>query len=161
MFARKVLFEHVGLEGYGPGVEGEGVEGHAGDCFEDRGVFEGLLNGDPPGKGRVARREHGGTVQGRAITKRFNDDPARAFFVRVHFIGRELAGDGDRAMEIIGMGRAEAGNGPAGLCPRYGVVRMGMDDAADVWEGAVEGDVGGKIDRWAQAGAEGEAMRNR
>ena len=53
-------------------------------------------------------------------------------------------------MEVVGVGGAEAGNRAAGLRPGGGELGVGVDDAADLREFAVEQGVGVEIARGAQ-----------
>ena len=66
------------------------------------------------------------------------------------FFGGERFGDGDGAVEVVGVGGAEAGDGPAGLRPGGGELGVGVDDAADLGELAVEEGVGVEVAGGAQ-----------
>ena len=52
VLAAEVLVEDVGREG-GGGIEGQGVEVHAGDDFQHDGVEDGFTGGDAPCEGTV------------------------------------------------------------------------------------------------------------
>ena len=54
------------------------------------------------------------------------------------FFCSERLGDGNRAVKVVGVRGAEAGNGAAGLCPGGGELRMRVDDAANLGELPVE-----------------------
>jgi hypothetical protein len=64
--------------------------------------------------------------------------------------GGEGLSDGNRAVEVVGVGGAEAGNFASGLRPGGGELRVGVDDAANGGEFAIEEGVGVEIARWAQ-----------
>ena len=52
--------------------------------------------------------------------------------------GGEGFGDRNRAMEVVGVSGAEAGNGAAGLGPGGGELGVGVDDAADLGKFAIK-----------------------
>jgi hypothetical protein len=59
--------------------------------------------------------------------------------------GGERLCDGNGAVEVVGVGGAEAGDGAASLGPGGGKFRVGVDDATDLGELAVEESVGVEI----------------
>ena len=143
------------------GVELGGVEGHEGYVFEDDGVVGGFGGGSAPGEGGVAADEDGGDFEGvdggRDVQEAAGDLLAGVEDVVAGdlFVG-EVAGDGDRAVEVVGVGGAEGGDGLAGLGPGGGEGGVGVDDGSDGREGAVEVEVGVEVGGGAEgAGAEG------
>ena len=130
------------------GVELVDGDLHAGDGFEGDGVFEGFFGGAAPDEGGVAGDEDGGHIVGveGGGAETFDDDFAGVeFVVGGNFGGGELAGAGDGAVEVVGVGGAEAGDFAVGLGEGGGVEGVGVDDAADVGEVLVEVEVGGGV----------------
>lgn len=58
---------------------------------------------------------------------------------------------GDGAVEVVGVGGAEGGDGHAGLSEGGGVLGVGVDDGTDGWELAVQKGVGVEIGGGAEA----------
>jgi hypothetical protein len=124
------------------------AEGEAGDVFEDVGVFDGGGGGFSPCERRVAGAEDAGDLERVEIVPAEVADDDYAGVVLVAgggFLGGERVGEWDGALEVIGVGGAEAGDGTAGLCPGGGEFGVGVDDAADGGELAVEIKVGGEV----------------
>ena len=95
----------------------------------------------PQAKGAWPATRTPGTATGSRLcsTEALDDDGAGVADVGFsHFGGGEGLGDGNRAVEVVGVGGAEAGNRAAGLGPGGGELRVRVDDAADLWELAVE-----------------------
>ena len=61
--------------------------------------------------------------------------------VAASFVGEGL-GAGDGAVEVVGVGGAEGGDGEAGLGEAGGVLGVSVDDGADGEEVAIEEGVG-------------------
>lgn len=68
--------------------------------------------------------------------------PVFFFVVVVDLLRGEGAADGDFAVEVVGVGGAEAGDAAAGLGEDGGVGAVGVADGADGGPGAVEFEVG-------------------
>jgi hypothetical protein len=73
------------------------------------------------------------------------DGAGVANVARRDFLGGESLRNRDRAMEVIGVGGSEAGNGLAGLGPGGGEFGVGVNDAADLGEFAVKQGMGVEI----------------
>ena len=122
-------------------AEQNGVEGQAGDVLKDIGVLDGFGDGYSPGEGSVAGDQDSGNGDGVeiAVAESLSDDFAGIADVCLGDLpGGEGIGDRNGAVKIVGVGGAEAGDGAACLRPRGGKLRVGVDDAADLREGAVE-----------------------
>src|ERR1019366_7802131 len=84
------------------------------------------------------------------------------FVVGADFFGGHFGGDGDGAVEIVGVGGAETWDVAAGLGEAGGGEGMGVNDAADGLEGSVQVEMGWGVGRGAVfsvddlAGFEGE-----
>ncbi len=125
--------------GDGEGIDGEGVgAGAAGVGAQAAAGVGGVggVTGDGSGLDGAAR---GGAEE---------VDDGEAGLVDVaaadSFVG-EGRGDGDGAVEVVGVGGAEGGDGEAGLGEGGGVLGVGVDDGADLWELAVEEGVGVEV----------------
>ena len=130
------------------GDEGEGAIGHAGACFQDYGVVSGVVGVFAPAEGGVSGYEDGGDGEGIDLVLLKVADDGEAGLVDVASVdgfGGEFRGAGDRAVEIVGVGGAEGGNGEAGLGEAGGVLGVGVDDGADGEEFAVEEGVGVEV----------------
>jgi len=117
------------------------AEGQPGDVLKDVGVFHGFGGSSAPRKGRMAGNQYPGNSYGIEIfrVKEPNDDCTGVPYVGfIDFRSGEGLGDRNRAVEVVGVGGAETRNGAAGLCPRCGELRMGVDDAADLRKFAVK-----------------------
>jgi hypothetical protein len=104
-------------------------------------VFDGFGGGFAPGKGGVAGDQDAGNGDGVEALEPEAADDDRAGIALVglgDLLGGEGFGDGNGAVEVVGVGGAEAGNGAAGLSPGGGELGVGVDDAADLGELAVE-----------------------
>ena len=145
VFAQVVFVEEVLWERGGGWVESQGVEGHAGAHFEGDGVVESGECVGAPCEGGVAVLEDAGDGGGVEVemVEGFDDgEPGHAFVACGDFVGGERAADGDLAVEVVGVGGAEAGERFAGLGPCGGGGAVGMADAAGGGEGAVDFEVG-------------------
>src|ERR1700691_592447 len=92
--------------------------------------------------------QYAGDVVGIDVSLRegIHDDAAGVqLIVRADFLGLHFGGDGDVAVKIVGMGGAEAGDIAEGLGEAGCGERMRVDDAADVGEGSVQVQVGGRV----------------
>ena len=133
-------------------LEGEGAVGHARDGLEDDGVVRGVVRGAAPGEGRVAGDEAGGNGEGIdggfvAMGAEALDD-GEAGLVDVAaadgLVG-EWSGDGDGAVEVVGVRGAERRDGEAGLREAGGELGVRVHDGADGGELAVEQRVGVEV----------------
>ena len=89
-------------------------EGKAGDVFEHIGVLDGFGGRGSPGEGSVPGDQH--TRDGDGVeflgAEAAHDHRTRVAHVGLgDFRGGERLGDGDRAVEVVGVGGAEAGDG--------------------------------------------------
>lgn len=148
MFAQEVLIEQESWQRLGVRVEPEGIEGHAGAHFEGNAVVEGAEGIGSPCEGSMTVLQDGGNRGGIDAERGegFGNGAAREEFVGVGgFPGSEHAADRDLAMEVVRMGRAEAGQGPSGLRPCGGGRAMRVADSACGREGAVDFEVSGSV----------------
>ena len=127
-------------------AEGEGAVGHAGDGFEDDGVVGGVVGVAAPAEGGVAGDEDRRDGEGVDAFEALDDGDAGLVDVTAFdgLVGEDL-GDGDGAVEVVGVGGAEGGDGEAGLGEAGGVLGVGVDDGADGEELAVEEGVGVEV----------------
>ena len=134
-------------------AEQDGAEGQAGNVFEDIGMFDGFGWGLSPCKGGVSGDQDAGHCEW-VEAFRFetaDDDCAGVADVGLSdLFGGEGLGDGNGAVEVVGVGCAEAGNGAAGLGPGGGELGMGVNDSADLRELAIEKGVGVEVTGWTQ-----------
>ncbi len=145
VFAEVVFVEEVLGERGGVGVEGEGVEGHAGAHFEGDGVIESGEGVGAPCEGGVAVLEDAGDGGGveLEVVEGFDDgETCHAFVAGGDFFGGEGAADGDFPVEVVSVGGAEAGEWAAGLGPCGGGGAVGVADPCGGGEGAVDFEVG-------------------
>ena len=90
-------------------------------------------------------RGHGDGVDP-ALTEGLDDDPARVeLVILVQLRLAQMAGAGDRAVEIVGVRGAVTGDVLPGLGPAHRVGAVGVDDAADRREGLVEHQMGLRV----------------
>ncbi len=111
-------------------------------------MFHGLGGRFSPGKRRVTSDQHAGNSDGvkPLAAEAADDDGAGVAHIGLgDFFCGERLGHRNRAVEVVGVGGTEAGNGPAGLCPGGGELRVGVDDAANLGKLAVEQGVGVQI----------------
>lgn len=114
-----MLVQHMLRRGQGTGVDGQGQDRHAGNLLEHNGVVYGLRGIFAPGEGAVAGAEHTGHIQrvDAAGFERLDDDLAGVLLVvLVNLSRRQLPRAGDRAVKIVGVGRAKGGQ----VAPRLG-----------------------------------------
>ena len=108
-------------------------------------MVDGLGRVLAPGEGAVAvadDRGHGDGVDA-AFLEGLDDDVAGVELIAlVQLLLRQVARAGDRAVKVVGVGGAEAGDVLPGLGPADGVGAVGVDDAADLREGVVEHQMG-------------------
>ena len=164
MFAEVVAVEE-GLRNAGVvGDQGEGVVGHFGYGFEDYGVVGGVVGVLTPAEGGVAVDEAGGDGEGVDAVELEVVDDGEAGLVDVAaadgFVGEGL-GAGDGAVEVVGVGGAEGGDGEAGLGEAGGELGVGVDDGADGWEFAVEEGVGVEVGGGFEGAVDDLAVRGR
>ena len=129
-------------------LQGEGVVGHFGYAFEDDRVVSGFKGAAAPDKRGVAIDEAGGDGEGIdfVLTKVVDDGTAGLMDVAAgDGLVIERCGAWDRAVEVVGVGGAERGDGEAGLGEAGGELRVGVDDGADGEELAVEQGVGVEV----------------
>ena len=127
--------------GLGIGVDGQGQNCHLCDFFQHNGVVDGLRGVPAPGEGAVAGAEHAGHIHrvDAAVLERLDNDLAGVLLViLVDFLRRQLPRAGDRAVKVIGVGRAEGGQVAPRLGKGHRVDRVGVYDAAQLREGSVQ-----------------------
>ena len=135
-------------------AEKRAAEGEARYVFHHISVFKGGGGGFSPGERRVAGAEDAGNFERIEIVPAevAHDDGASVELVAGgDFLWCELFGAGDGAVEIVGVGGAEAGDGAAGLRPCGGELGVGVDDAAYGGEFSIQKKMGGEV----AGGAEG------
>ena len=145
MFALIVVFGYVSGEAICRGAQGDGAPGEAGYVFEQVGVFDGCCWGLAPGERGVAGDEDARDGDGVEVLfpEEAGYDRAGVEYVGFgYFFGGEWLGDRDGAVEVIGVGGAEAGDGLACLGPGGGEFGVGMNYAADLREFAIEEQMG-------------------
>src|SRR5271157_2548092 len=117
VLAQVVVFGNVhGESGTGRSQE-HAAEGEAGDVFEDVGVLDSLGGGFAPGEGSVAGDQYAGDGDGVEVVaaeKADDDGAGRADIGLCDLLGGEGFGDGNRAVEVVGVCGAKAGDGAAG-----------------------------------------------
>ena len=120
MFAMVVMLGDVVRDSGFWSAQEHTAEGEAGDVLEYVGVFDSFGDVFAPGKRGVAGDKDAGDCNGveGLGTEAADDYGAGIADVGLgDFGGGEGCGDGDGAMEVVGVGGAEARNGPAGLGP--------------------------------------------
>lgn len=148
MFAEVVVLANVIGYRRGRRVQENRTEGKAGNVLEDVRMFYCVRRVFSPGKGSVSsdQRPRNGNGIEPPGAKVSNDDCAGISHVAAgDFLRGEGFGDGDRAVEVIGVRGAEAGDGTSSLRPGGGKFRMCVNDASNRWEFAIEESVGIKI----------------
>ena len=75
---------------------------------------------------------------------------ARVLLILAHLILGHRGRAGDGAVEVVGVRGADVGDVLAGLSPRRGVGRVGVNNTANLGEGFVDFEVGGRVRRGAQ-----------
>jgi hypothetical protein len=148
VFAEVVAVEQ-GLRDAGvAGDEGEGVVGHFCYGFEDYGVVGGGVGVAAPDEWGVAVDEAGGDGEGVDAVELEVVDDGEAGLVDVAALDG-VVGEGlgawDGAVEVVGVGGAEGGDGEAGLGEAGGVLGVGVDYGADGGELALEEGVGVEV----------------
>jgi hypothetical protein len=148
VFTQVMMLRNVdGDSGFGSAQE-RTSEGEAGNVLQTVGVFDGLGGALTPSEWGVAGDKNAGDgnwVQV-VLAEVLDDDGTGVPDVGFgDFVGGEGPRDGNRAVEIVGVGGAEAGDGAAGLRPRSCELRVRVNDAADLGELAVEQSVGVEI----------------
>ena len=126
------------------GIEAQGFQAHLGDGLHHYGVVNGGRGVFAPCEGAVVLHQHAGHRRRVQIPllEAVHDDLSRIFLVGFFdFRLRQLPGAGHRAVEIIGVRRAQRGNVHARLRESDGVDGMGMGNAADGRKGAVQREV--------------------
>src|SRR5436305_1569339 len=148
MFAEVVAVQEGLGDAFAFGAESEGVVGHFGYGFENHGIVGGGVGVGAPAEGGVAVDEAGGDGGGVDFVLLEVVDYREAGFVDVAagdgFVvqGR---GAGDLSVEIVGVSGAERWDGQAGLGEAGGELGVGVDDAADGGELAIEEGVGVEV----------------
>lgn len=130
------------------GNERKGVVGHFCYGFEDYGVVGGFVRVAAPAEGGVAVDEAGrdGERVDSLLLEKADDGLAGLVDVASgNGVVGERWGAGDRAVEVVGVGGAEWGNGEAGLGEAGGELGVSVDDSADGRELAVEESVGVEV----------------
>jgi len=135
VLAKVVVLFHVVRNARLGSSQQHAAEGQPGDVFKDVGVFHGFGGSSAPRKGRMAGNQNAGDGDGIEIfrVKEPNDDcPGVADVVfDGDFFFRERRGDGNTAVEVVGVGGAQTGNGAASLRPRCRELRVGVSRSLD------------------------------
>ena len=148
MLAGIVLILNALGGGGGVGIHLAGEDRHFCDLLQNDRVVDGLGRVPAPGEGAVAVADHGGDRHGidAPVAEALHDGmPGVALVARVQLRLRQMAGAGDRPVEVVGVGGPVAGDLLAGLGPGDRVRAVGMDDAADLREGVIQDHVGQHI----------------
>lgn len=152
VFSFEVFVQELGLDGLEFGFELQRHQRHVSDTLDGDGDFDGFRNGRSPSEGSVAVDEHAGAVERINAFEAFDDHVAGLPFVSAvaDFLGRHLPGDGNVAIKIVGMRRAEDRDDATGLGKRGGVRTVRVHDASDGFEReeepAMRRRVGGRIE---------------
>ena len=139
------MLAHVGRDRSNCRVQQGGAEGEPGDVFQDIGMLDGFGRGLSPRKGCVACDENSRDCDWVETLGAKTTDYDSAGVVDVpggDFFGGECFRDGNRAVKVVSVGGSQARNGLAGLRPGCCELGVGVDDAADLGEFAVEQGVG-------------------
>src|SRR5271157_2276749 len=123
------------------GAQQDSAEGEAGDVFEYVSVFDCFGRGSSPGERGVAGYQDAGNgyrVETLGAEATDDNGPGIADVRLGDFFRGEGFGDRNRAMEVVGVGGAEAGDRAAGLGPGGGELGVGVDDTPDLEELAVK-----------------------
>ena len=140
MFAEVVAVEEGLGDACALGVEGQGVVGHLGYGFEDYGVVGGIVWVASPCERGMAVDEAGRDGQRVDFVLFEVVDDSYACLVDVAavngFVG-EWWRAGDWAVEVVGVGSAERGDGEAGLGETGCKLGVRVDDGSDGRECAV------------------------
>ena len=148
VFALVVVFGNIGCQAFRGSIEDDGAIGEACDKLQQVGIFDGSCGGFSPGEGGVACDEHardGKWVEVAGVEEACDDGACVEDVGLFDFVGGEGFGDGDFAVEVVGVGGAEAGNGAAGLGPAGGEFGMGVDYATDLGKFAIEEQMGVEV----------------
>jgi hypothetical protein len=154
MLSAVVVVADVGGDGLNGGVEESGAKGEPSDVLEDVGVLDGFSGRFSPGEGGVTGNQDSGDGNGIEMVEAETADDDGAGVADVSggdFFGGEGFGEGDRAVEVVGVGGSQAGDRTAGLGPGGSEFRMRMDDAAELGKFAVEQGMGVEIAGGAEA----------
>jgi hypothetical protein len=141
MFALVMVLGDMAGEAPRRRAQGDGTVGKTGNVFEQVGMLDGRGRGLAPGKRRVAAHQDTRDSDGveAPLVKETGNDRAGIEDIGLRdFFSAQLLGDGNFAVEIVGMRSAEARNWPAGLRPGGGKFGVRMDDPADLGKFAVE-----------------------
>lgn len=151
MLSEKVFFVEDLGDGASLGVGDESVQSHRGDFLDKDRVVSGIGRSFSPAERSMSRDEDTWNVQGIAFGDATNDGQAGVpFIVIANFSRTERLGDGNRSVEIIGVGGAKAGDFALRLSPGGGGTGMGMCDAADAGKGFIKDQVSGYVGRRAE-----------
>ena len=148
VFAQVMMFGNVGRDSGFWSTEERTSVGEAGDVLKAVGVFDGIGGVFAPGKGGVAGDKDAGDGDGVEVVlaEVLDDNGAGVADVGFgDFVGSKGSGNRNGAVEIVGVGGAEAGNSAAGLRPGGSELRVGVNDAANLGEFAVEQGVGVEV----------------
>src|ERR1700722_7699600 len=123
MFALVVVLADMGWNRLDAGVEQGGAKRKPGDVLEDVGVLDGFFRRFSPGEGGVAGYKNSGDgngIKAPGAEPADDDGASTADIAGRDFFGGKGFGHRNRAVEVVGVGRAEAGNRLAGLSPGGG-----------------------------------------
>ena len=151
MLAAEVLLDEQRVHRRG-GVHAERDKSHLGHLLHHYGVVDGVVGVLAPGERTMVLHEHTGGVDGVdvATLDAVYNHHTGLFLILGHLTLGHITGAGNGIVEIVGMGGADVGNVLACLCPCRGIGGVGVHNAAQLGEGAVENEVGGGVRRWVE-----------
>src|ERR1039458_6324461 len=111
VLALVVVFGYIQRDSGGGRAEEDTAEGKAGDVFEQVGVLDGFRRGLAPDEGAVSGDQNawnGGGVEALRAEAADDDGACRVLIGRDDLLRGEGFGDGNGAVEVVGVGGAEA-----------------------------------------------------
>src|ERR1035441_1236356 len=123
MLAQVVVLGNVCRDSGSGGAQKRAAEGETGNVLQNVGMFDGICRGFAPGERSVAGYQHAGDGKWVEILSAEAADDDSAGIADVGFgnlSGGEGFGDGNRAVEVVGMRGAETGDFSDGLGPGGG-----------------------------------------
>jgi len=131
--------------------EGQGLDRHVGHGLKGDGGFHGLGSRWSPNEWAMIPDENGRNAERIDPLETLYDDVAGfPLIFAIYFLGRHTARERDRAVEVIAMGGAEAGNLTRSLSKCHGRAGVGVNHGTDAGEIQEQATVGGCIGRRAQ-----------
>src|SRR6185312_533967 len=142
MLPEKVFVQQVPRYRLALRIHGERLQGRERHFLEHNRMISRFSGGFTPRKWRMSRDEYSRHVHWiNSVEPPKDGVPDVGFILALDFGGRQMFGYRNRAVEVIGVRRAEARNLLASLRPDRGVARMCMNDSADFRERAVQDQV--------------------